>query len=305
MPQRVSAFSRGHHAIRAITNYECPLYTEWSSIWERLKEALNQVRNQVTTDVRGAEPPPDFFDVGHSDEARELLPNMLIAYWRFWEGRRKQIPLFWPLDINTAIGAPTQLLKPGKQPSTPRYCWERIQVCIFRCSVLKLFTSSIMYFLPLGLLSLTSYGGSMMEHKELWAWIVAGLPLPWRHRWRLTLVIPLGLAYGLIAQALYLSTLRLHLDMLHVSWIYNTFILMSISLYHNALIHFSCDHSTNQEGRSTSRPDNSGNFSLATKLKHETHGLMASRTANKCSRSSPCVDLPTRGPSATQQQVMR
>ncbi|KIM52645.1 hypothetical protein SCLCIDRAFT_1223598, partial [Scleroderma citrinum Foug A] len=42
---------------------------------ERLEETLNQVRNQIATDG----PPPDFFDVGHSDGARELLPNMPIG----------------------------------------------------------------------------------------------------------------------------------------------------------------------------------------------------------------------------------
>ena len=48
-------------------------------IKERLEEALNQVRYQIATDVRRAEPPPDFFNVGHSDEARELPPNMLFS----------------------------------------------------------------------------------------------------------------------------------------------------------------------------------------------------------------------------------
>ncbi|KIM52440.1 hypothetical protein SCLCIDRAFT_1223802 [Scleroderma citrinum Foug A] len=31
---------------------------------ERLEEILNQVRNQIATDVRRTGPPPDFFDVG-------------------------------------------------------------------------------------------------------------------------------------------------------------------------------------------------------------------------------------------------
>ena len=39
-----------------------PGYLYGMIIKERLEEALNQVRNQIATDVRKAEPPPDFFD---------------------------------------------------------------------------------------------------------------------------------------------------------------------------------------------------------------------------------------------------
>ena len=39
-----------------------PGYLYGMIIKERLEEALNQVRNQIATDVRRAEPPPDFLD---------------------------------------------------------------------------------------------------------------------------------------------------------------------------------------------------------------------------------------------------
>ncbi|KAL4076292.1 beta and beta-prime subunits of DNA dependent RNA-polymerase [Scleroderma citrinum] len=39
-----------------------PGYLYGMIVKERLEEALNQVRNQIATDVRRAEPPPDFFD---------------------------------------------------------------------------------------------------------------------------------------------------------------------------------------------------------------------------------------------------
>ena len=41
-----------------------PGYLYGMIIKERLEEALNQVRNQIATDVRRAEPPPDFLDSG-------------------------------------------------------------------------------------------------------------------------------------------------------------------------------------------------------------------------------------------------
>ena len=39
-----------------------PGYLYGMIIKERLEEVLNQVRNQIATDVRRAEPPPDFLD---------------------------------------------------------------------------------------------------------------------------------------------------------------------------------------------------------------------------------------------------
>ena len=41
-----------------------PGYLYGMIIKERLEEVLNQVRNQIATDVRRAEPPPDFLDSG-------------------------------------------------------------------------------------------------------------------------------------------------------------------------------------------------------------------------------------------------
>ena len=46
---------------------------------ERVEETLNQVRNQIPTDMRRTGSPPDFFNIRHSDEACELLPNMPIG----------------------------------------------------------------------------------------------------------------------------------------------------------------------------------------------------------------------------------
>lgn len=53
-----------------------PGYLYGMIIKERLEEALNQVRNQIATDVRKAEPPVDFLDSTYSCQASTyLLPD--------------------------------------------------------------------------------------------------------------------------------------------------------------------------------------------------------------------------------------
>lgn len=54
-----------------------PGYLYGMIIKERLEEVLNQVRNQIATDVRRAEPPPDFLD-------SELLLNSPLSEIHGW-----------------------------------------------------------------------------------------------------------------------------------------------------------------------------------------------------------------------------
>lgn len=86
-----------------------PGYLYGMIIKERLEEVLNQVRNQIATDARRAEPPPDFLDSG-------LLPYTSLSEINGWcravhresysEGKLGhwlkdvQFPCDWKLDFS-------------------------------------------------------------------------------------------------------------------------------------------------------------------------------------------------------------
>lgn len=75
-----------------------PGYLYGMIIKERLEEALNQVRNQIATDARGAEPPPDFLD-------SELLLYTSVSQFHAWyravhhESHSKGQLGHWPKDV--------------------------------------------------------------------------------------------------------------------------------------------------------------------------------------------------------------